>query len=104
VVSPGAAAIYNLSFPSTSPAGTPQTLSLTVRDAYGNVATGYTGTVSFSSSDPAANLPDNYTFSGGDAGVHLFSATLWTPGIQSITAIDTLMSSLTATENNIEVT
>jgi hypothetical protein len=103
VVSPAAAVVYNLSFPSLSPAGTPQTLTLTVRDSYGNVATGYTGTVSFSSSDPAASLPTNYTFSGSDAGVHLFSATLWTPGIQSIIAVDTLMSSLTATVNNIEV-
>jgi hypothetical protein len=68
------------------------------------VATGYAGTVSFSSSDPAASLPDDYTFNGGDAGSHLFSATLWTPGIQSITVVDILMSSLTATVDNIQVT
>jgi hypothetical protein len=104
IVSPAAAAVYNLSFPSTSPAGTTQTLSLTVSDAYGNVATGYTGTVSFGSSDPAASLPDNYDFNAADAGIHLFSATLWTPGSQSITATDMLMSSLTATDANIQVT
>ena len=49
------------------------------------------------------NLPDNYTFNGDDAGIHLFSATLGTSGVQSITRL-TLMSSLTATVTNIEVT
>ncbi|UCE91521.1 MAG: hypothetical protein JSV90_09015 [Methanobacteriota archaeon] len=35
--------------------------------------TGYQGTVTFSSSDDAAVLPDNYTFVPGDAGTHDFT-------------------------------
>jgi len=45
-----------------SPAGV-----LAALDAYRNVATGYTGTVHFSSSDSQANLPGNYTFTAGDS-------------------------------------
>lgn len=41
------------------------------RDPY----TSYTGTVTFSSSDPAAVLPDDYTFVAGDAGTHEFTVT-----------------------------
>ena len=42
-----------------------------------------------SSSDTFASLPSNYTFTGGNAGVHTFTATLKTAGTQSITATDT---------------
>ena len=54
------------------------------------MATGYTGTVHFTSSDAQAGLPANYTFTGGDAGTHVFSVTLKTAGTQSITATDTV--------------
>ena len=76
---------------------------MTAYDAYGNVATGYTGTVALSSSDPHAVLPANYTFTGSDAGKHSFTVTLETSGTQSITATDTATSSLTATETGIAV-
>src|SRR5262249_6915553 len=75
-------------------------------DAYGNVATSYAGTVTFSSSDAQAGLPSAYTFTtgaGGDNGVHTFSATLKTAGSQSITATDTTTSSITATQSGIQV-
>ena len=48
-------------------------VTVTALDAYGNMATGYTGTVHFTSSDGQAVLPANYTFIAGDAGVHTFS-------------------------------
>ena len=44
-------------------------VTITAKDAYGNTATSYTGTVHFTSSDSAAVLPGNYTFVAGDAGV-----------------------------------
>jgi len=75
-------------------AGTPFDFTVTVQDAYNNTVTGYTGTVSFSSGDPAgATLPDNYTFTtgtGGDNGVHTFAggATLYTVGTWDVTATD----------------
>src|SRR5207249_4552480 len=76
---------------------------VTAKDASNNTATGYTGTVQFSSSDGAAILPANYTFVGGDAGSHTFSATLKTAGTQSITATDTVTASITGTQSGITV-
>ena len=63
-------------------------VTVTAYDAYGNVATGYTGTVTFTSSDGQAALPASYTFTAADAGTHTFSVTLETAGTQSITATD----------------
>ena len=81
-----------------------QTVTVTAYDAYGNVATGYTGTVTMTSSDPQAILvPSSYTFDAADAGKHTFSVTLETAGTQSITATDTGTASLTAAESNIAV-
>jgi hypothetical protein len=77
--------------------------SVTAYDAYGNVATGYTGTVSSSSSDDAAELPDDYTFTTADNGMHYFAAALNTPGIQWITATDTANPNVTGTQDGIEV-
>jgi hypothetical protein len=65
------------------------TLTLTAQDSFGNVATGYRGTVHFSSSDPRAILPADYTFTAADAGLHTFSPTFKTAGTQSLTATDT---------------
>jgi hypothetical protein len=74
-------------------------VTLTVYDAYGNVATGYTGTVHFSSSDGKAALPANYTFTAADAGVHTFTKMiLRTKGTQSLKVTDTLNSGLSATD------
>jgi len=64
-------------------------------DAYGNVVTGYVGTLSFSSSDATANLPRSYTFTAADQGVHTFTGLrLKKRGNQTITATDTLNSAL----------
>ncbi len=52
------------------------------------MATGYTGTVHFTSTDPQAVLPADYTFTAGDRGTFTFTATLETAGTQSITATD----------------
>ena len=37
------------------------------------MATNYTGTVHFTSTDSQAGLPGNYTFTSGDNGVHTFT-------------------------------
>src|SRR5262249_2443285 len=70
-------------------------VTVTAYDAYGNIATGYRGTVHFTSTDSQAVLPANYTYAAADAGAHTFSVTLSTPGSQSITATDTTTSSIT---------
>ncbi len=95
-VTAAAAAQFLISAPTTAQAGVAFSLTLTVVDAYGNVVTGYTGTVHFTSSDPQAGLPADYTFGSSDAGVHTFSVILQTPGTQTIAIADTLNSSLAA--------
>jgi hypothetical protein len=104
VDSPFASLFVVTGFPSPTIAGTAGQLTVTAKDAYGNVATGYTGTVRFSSSDPQAGLPANYTFTPGDSGVHVFPATLRTAGTQSITVTDTASSGPTGTQGGIVIT
>jgi FG-GAP-like repeat/FG-GAP repeat len=102
VNSAAAASIIVAGFPATT-AGVAQTFSVTLKDAFGNVATGYTGTVTFGSNDPLASLPANYTFTTADAGIHTFSATLKRAGTQFISVADTVASTLSSTESGINV-
>jgi hypothetical protein len=90
-------------FPSPSTAGVAGTFTVTALNANGTVNTGYTGTVHFSSSDPHAVLPADYTFLPGDQGTHTFSATLKTAGSQSLTGTDTVTGSITGSEAGIMV-
>jgi hypothetical protein len=90
-------------FPSPSTAGASHPFTVTAEDPYGNVATGYTGTVHFTSSDARAGLPANYTFTSADAGTHSFNATLKTAGTQSITATDTTTAGISGTDGGITV-
>ena len=92
VVNPSTAStVLVTGFPSPDPVGTMGTYKVTLDDLYGNVATGYAGTMTFTSSDPQATFaPASYTFTAGDAGIHTFTngAVLKTVGTQSITATD----------------
>jgi len=72
----------------TGTVGGPLDVTVTAKDDFGNVATAYTGTVSFGSSDPAAGLPGNYSFSANDAGIHTFPVTFNTAGLQTFTVND----------------
>jgi hypothetical protein len=103
-VTAAAASRFVLSgFPSATTAGAAQGLTLTALDAYGNTATGYTGTVHCTSSDAQAVLPADYSFSSSDNGVHTFSASLCTAGTQSLTATDTATPALTVSQTGISV-
>jgi hypothetical protein len=100
-VSPAAASTLMVSgFPSPTTAGVAGTFTVTARDAYGNIATGYTGTVRFSSTDTQAQLPANATWT---SGLGSFQATLKTAGLQSLTATDTTDNTITGSQGNIEV-
>jgi streptogramin lyase len=91
-VSPAPAASLVLNgLPVSLTAGTPATVTVTLRDPFGNIATGYRGTVAFAGTDPRATFPPIYTFSSTDNGVHAFPSgvTLRTAGAESITATDT---------------
>ena len=54
-------------------AGVNHSLTVTAFDAFNNVADGYTGTITFTSTDGQAVLPGDYTFVGGDNGTRVFS-------------------------------
>jgi hypothetical protein len=95
-VNPAAASQFIITAPSSVTAGAAFSLTLTVEDAYGNVVTGYRGTVHLTSTDPSARLPKDYTFTTTDKGVHTFTGlALRTKGKQKITITDTLDGSLT---------
>jgi hypothetical protein len=98
-----ASALQVTDFPSPTTAGVTGAILVTALDAYGNVATGYTGTVHLTSSDGQAILQADYTFTAADNGRHALSGTLFTAGVQSITATDTATSSITGTQSGIVV-
>jgi hypothetical protein len=86
-----------LTLPNNAGAGDAASATLTAYNPSYNVATGYTGTVHFTSTDGAATLPVDYTFTGGDAGTHTFPAgfTLRTPGSHVVTVTDTVTATIT---------
>src|SRR5208337_741183 len=101
-VNPAAASIFVVTgFPTPIVAGQSGNFTVTAKDAYNNTATGYTGTVAFSSSDPLATLPGHSTLTNGGG---TFSATFNTAGTQSLTATDTVTSSITGMQSGIVVT
>lgn len=91
-------------FSMPSPAGgagpsVPFKMTLTILSSISAVITplNYLGTVHFTSSDPGAVLPADYTFTAADAGVHTFPFTLSILGNQTITVTDTRSSGFTGT-------
>jgi hypothetical protein len=76
----------------TVQAGVPFDVTVQAVDVFGQVALGYTGTVTFSTTDtdPGVVLPDDYTFTAADQGTHTFTGgvTLVTPGNQTLTVSD----------------
>jgi large repetitive protein len=104
-VNAGAATYLAVSAPANGAAGVPFNFSVTALDAYNNTATGYTGTVHFTGGDPAATLPADYSFVGGDAGIHVFTngASLPTAGLRTLTAADTVTPSIKGASSVITV-
>ena len=78
--------------PSSAYLGGSVPFTVTAVDPLGNTDAAYTGTVSFTSSDPAAGLPGSYTFTAADAGSHQFKVTFGTVGSQTVTAADSANS------------
>ena len=96
-----------VSGPTSAVAGISIPLTVTVKDPYGNVATGYTGKVKFSSNDLIAGLPTVYAFNAADAGFHTFNVILKTANtkttLTSVTVTDTSNIAMTATLSGIDV-
>jgi hypothetical protein len=83
---------FLVSVPASTTAGSPFTVTVTAKDDAEQTATGYTGTIHFGSTDPAAGitLPSSYTFTASDNGAHTFTSgvTLKTAGSQTILVSD----------------
>ena len=81
-LNPGAAThfVVAVTSASTITAGGTVNFTVTAQDAYGNIATGYAGTVRFTSSDAKAVLPAHSTLTSGTGS---FVATLKTAGSQT---------------------
>jgi hypothetical protein len=97
------ATAFVLAAPNTVSSGVPFDVTVTAVDPFGQVALGYTGTVTFSTTDldPSVVLPADYTFTPDDQGVHTFTntglgeVTLVTPGVQMLTVTDTTDNTIT---------
>ena len=103
-VNPAAAAKFLITnAPTSTVAGSPFSFTVTAEDIYGNVATGYAGTVRFASTDkyPQTSLPGYSTLSGGTG---TFTAILTKAGAQTIVATDTLLATVTGKSGSITVT
>ena len=93
-------------FPSPVVAGTTgKQVTVTAFDQFGNVATGFRGTVQLTSTDlKAGGLPTTYAFTAGDAGQHKFDVVLKTAGTQTIVAADASGNLSSVSESGIVVT
>ncbi|WP_342375818.1 Ig-like domain-containing protein [Myxococcus stipitatus] len=88
-VQPGVATALSVS-PATDTitAGVPRSFVVSAKDRFGNVARGYRGTVTPTTTDGAVGAQSAYTYIAGDQGEHSFTYTLQTAGPQSVTFTD----------------
>jgi hypothetical protein len=91
---------FRVSAPAAPTSGTQFSFAVTALDQFNNTDDNYAGTVHFTSTDGAAVLPADgvLTF-----GIGSFPATLNTTGAQTITATDTVTSSIAGTSGTIAV-
>jgi hypothetical protein len=90
-------------YPDHTVAGQVHTFKVWAVDKYLNINPTYTGTVHFTSNDPKAVLPDDYTFAASDNGAKIFAAILIASGTRSITATDMATNTITGTQTPIAV-
>jgi hypothetical protein len=104
-VGPGPAQTLELTGLVDAIAGTEQAVTVTARDAFGNVATGYRGTVLFNGGVGASwDFPSLPTFTANDAGVRVFPVTAYTAGERTLTATDTVTSTITGSSEAVTIT
>ena len=98
-VTSAAASTLTITAPASASAAIAFNVTVTAEDSFGNTAPGYRGTVHFTKTDTATTsaVPADYKFVAGDAGVHVFTGgvTLVTLGAQTVTATDTVSSTVT---------
>ena len=96
----GAATHFSVTAPANATAGATFNLVVTALTAANTTATGYAGTVHFTSSDPKAVLPANSALANGTGTLQ---SVLNTAGAQTITATDTVTASITGVSGTITV-
>ena len=72
-------------------------------DAHGRAWASYRGTIHFTSTDPGARLPADYTYTAADAGVHTFTVEYTTPGTQGVRASDMAIPPITGVKRDIVI-
>lgn len=90
-----------VTLPEVAGAGDASNVTVTAYDQSGSVATGYAGTVQFTSSDGSATLPTSYTFTAADSGTHTFASdlVLRTAGLQIVTTTDVTDATITGSRS-----
>lgn len=85
--------------------GVPSSVTVQVVDYVGASAPDFRGVVTFTSTDGAATLPTDYTFTSADFGRHTFTngVVFGTEGEWSVTATETDDASVTGSQENITV-
>ncbi len=91
---------FTVTAPASATAGSAFAFTVTAFDQFNNVAAGYSGPVTFTSSDPIATLPANGTLTNG---VETLFATLKTAGSRTVTASDLAKPSISGTTGSIVV-
>ena len=100
-ISPAAAASCVLDrTPGGVASGTTFAFRVSIFDAFGNRGTNYAGTIGVSSGDTAAQFPQPTVkyVPQSDAGVHTFTARLYSAGLQAVTATDTTNAGVTCSD------
>ena len=87
--------------PAQAVASVVQTLTVTVRDAFGNPGTDYTGILRFANTDPLAPPVANATFTLADLGSKSVSVQFGTVGTQTLSATDTVNLSMTGSASTL---
>ena len=87
-----------------SVAGVNQGFTVTARDAYGNIASGYRGTIRFTTTDALATIPSTYAFTAADGGTHAFAFAFQTSGGQTFAIQDTVNITWSTFQRDIPVT
>ncbi|HEY3330522.1 MAG TPA: chitobiase/beta-hexosaminidase C-terminal domain-containing protein [Capsulimonadaceae bacterium] len=99
-VIPGPATGVRVSGAGSIIAGTATPIAVNATDTYGNTATGYSGTVNLASSDSFATVPAQLKLI---SGVGTASVTFGSSGLETVTATDTVVKTITGTSAPLSV-
>ena len=90
VASSGGSFLTSLAPPANATAGGAASATVTALSFNGQLNPNYAGTIAFTSTDPNAMLPANYTYTPTDAGVHDFNVTFFRAATHSLAVYDIL--------------